>query len=652
MTDDLKKVSGKSIDLTEQNIKKLKELFPEIITEDKIDFEKLRVILGDQIDESPERYSFTWNGKKQAMKLAQQPTSATLKPNKERSKNWDTTENLYIEGDNLEVLKLLQKSYFNKIKMIYIDPPYNTGKDFVYKDNFYDSMQNYLEQTGQVDSKGLRWATNLDLSGRFHTDWLNMIYPRIKLAKNLLKDNGVMFISIDDAEVENMTKIIKEIFGEKCFVMPLIWRLPRGINAGLISKAHEYVLVITKSSGILKHFNYSGNPQFSIDRTNKKIDGRHPASIIHFPANVVRYEGEDKVISGEIPGAEKIIIHGKMVFENGYLVSDVDLEAGWTMKNMIKDWLDGKEIFDSKGQKVVEFFFKENGKLYSKKDVSTQIVKSVLEGVPDNQGARDEVEELFGVQDIFTYPKPSGLIKYLASLILEKDDIILDFFSGSGTTAQAIMNLNDELKIYAKYILVQLPENLDRALASSSGDSKSTIENSISMLDNLEMPHILTYLSLERIVRASKQEHQNNTDTGFKVFELAKSNIKKWNSDSEELKTRLGLLENNFEEGSKPLDVVYEIMLKQGFDLNYPISEYQVGKAVVYDIAYGAMFVVLGDAITSDVSGFIVCKKNEQDREDVVVVLQDEKFVDDSEKLNMIEQLNANGIPHSNILSI
>lgn len=648
----LETVSSSSFDITEQNIEKLKQLFPEVLTEKKIDFDKLRLILGDEVEIAPERYSFTWNGKNQAMQFAQQPTVATLKPNKVKSKNWDETQNLYIEGDNLEVLKILQKSYANKVKAVYIDPPYNTGKDFIYQDNFSDSLKNYYELTSQIDSEGNKLSTNVDINGRFHTDWLNMIYPRLKLAKNLLREDGVMFISIDDAEIDNMTKLIKELFGEKCYVMPLIWRLPRGINAGLISKAHEYVLVVTKSAGIVKHFNYLGEPQFSVDRTNKKIDGRHPASTIHFPAGLVRYEGKDKVITGEISGSEKIIIHGQMIFKDGYLASEVDLEAGWTMKKMITDWLDGKEVVDSKGQKIVEFFFKENGKLYSKKDVSTQVVKSVLEGVPDNQAARDEIEALLGEQDIFSYPKPSGLIKYLASLVLEEDDILLDFFSGSGTAAQAIMQLNDEIKVNARYILVQLPENLDLALSSSSGDSKTTIENAIAQLDKLQKPHILTYLSLERILRASNSEHLDSTDVGFRVFELEKSNLKKWNTESEDLVTMLGSIQDNLEPGSSEDDLVYEIMLKQGLELTLPIEKFVVGDANIYKVAFGSLFIVLGKNIIIDAAKKIVDFIQDEELENVAVVLQDTGFENDSEKLNSIEILNAGGVDYNDILSI
>lgn len=253
MVDQLNEVNSRSENLTLKNIEKIKELFPEILTEKKIDFDKLRLILGDEIDDSPEKYSFTWNGKKKAMQLAQQPTTATLKPNKEKSKNWDETQNIYIEGDNLEVLKLLQKSYADKVKMIYIDPPYNTGKDFVYKDNFKDSVENYLEQTGQVDSDGNRLAVNSETNGRYHTDWLNMMYPRLKLAKNLMTKDGMIFISIDDSEQANLKKVCDEIFGEINFIGSFIVNsTPNARDYGHIGKMHEFVLFYSKDINFTK----------------------------------------------------------------------------------------------------------------------------------------------------------------------------------------------------------------------------------------------------------------------------------------------------------------------------------------------------------------------------------------------------------------
>jgi len=245
----MKKLDGKSMDIVADNIAKLKEIFPDIFTDGKIDFEALRATLGEYVERDDERYSFTWNGKAKARRIAQTPSRGTLRPAKEESKDWDTTQNLYIEGDNLEVLKLLQKSYHKQVKMIYIDPPYNTGKDFVYRDNFKDNIKNYLEQTGQIDSEGKKLSTNRETSGRYHSDWLNMMYPRLKLARNLLKDDGVIFISIDDNEVANLRKICDEIFGEENFVANVIWQRafsPKN-DAKFLSENHDYVLIYTKN---------------------------------------------------------------------------------------------------------------------------------------------------------------------------------------------------------------------------------------------------------------------------------------------------------------------------------------------------------------------------------------------------------------------
>jgi adenine-specific DNA-methyltransferase len=246
-------LTGKTPDIGEENIKKLMTMFPEVVTEGKVDFEKLRQVLGEYVDDSNERYNFTWNGKGRALRLSQTPSLGTLRPCKEESKNWDTTQNLYIEGDNLEVLKLLQKSYYGKIKMIYIDPPYNTGKDFVYKDDFHDSIENYKRITGQVDGNGNPISTNPETSGRYHTDWLNMMYPRLRLARNLLRDDGVIFISIDDNEVHNLRKICDEVFGEENFITKLIWQKKTGASdSSTISTITEYIVVYSKNMDMAK----------------------------------------------------------------------------------------------------------------------------------------------------------------------------------------------------------------------------------------------------------------------------------------------------------------------------------------------------------------------------------------------------------------
>lgn len=260
-------LDGKTPDIAEENIQKLRQIFPDVFTEDKVDFEKLQQVLGEYVEDSTERYNFTWNGKGRALRLSQTPSLGTLRPCKEESKDWDTTQNLYIEGDNLEVLKLLQKSYHSKVKLIYIDPPYNTGKDFVYPDDFHDSLENYKRITGQVDSEGNRVSTNTEASGRYHTDWLNMMYPRLRLARNLLTDDGVIFISIDDNEVDNLKKICNEVFGEENFIANIIRNTNSSKNQSLfVSVSHEYCLIYSKDLDFLK-IKHSEN-KWSVPKNN------------------------------------------------------------------------------------------------------------------------------------------------------------------------------------------------------------------------------------------------------------------------------------------------------------------------------------------------------------------------------------------------
>ena len=268
--------------------------------------------------------------------------------------------------------------------MIYIDPPYNTGNDFIYKDDYSELEGDFLRRSEQKDQSGNRLVINTDSNGRFHSDWLSMMYPRLKLARNLLRDDGLIFISIDDNEYSNLKSICDEIFGASNGLISFIWPLPRGINAGHISRAHEYLIVYAKQKSILPLFNKLGSSEFTIDRCNKKVDRRHPASEITFPPGI-KYEGPDKTISGKISGSEEIEINGSLEFKNGKLVKKVTLKAGWTMKNMILDWLDGKTVYDNKGQEIIEFFFKENGKLYSKKRLKYESPKTILQNVPDTQ---------------------------------------------------------------------------------------------------------------------------------------------------------------------------------------------------------------------------------------------------------------------------
>ena len=578
------KLKMQTTNVVDENIKKIGELFPNCLTETldengrpqtAIDFDQLRQELSKDIVEGPEeRYQFTWPDKRNAIRLANAPTTDTLRSCREESVDFDNTQNLYIEGDNLEVLKLLRQNYLGKVKMIYIDPPYNTGKDFIYNDEFNQDRQVYIHNSGQLNDEGEQLVQNTESNGRFHTDWLNMIYPRLKVAKDLLSDDGIIFISIDDNEIENLRKICDEVFGKVNLSGPFIWPLPRGINAGLIARAHEYILCYARNINLVGRFNrLSDDIEYSIERCNKKIDNRHPESTIDFPAGI-RYEGEDKVMEGTLEGSETLRIMGKMVFKNGILDQPVTLSAGWTMKNMILDWISGKEVFDSKGQKVVEFFFKDNGKLYSKKELNTYSIKSILKNISDTQDARKEIEDLFGSQDIFSYPKTIDLPRLFSKLSTSKDSIILDFYSGSATTAHAVMQLNAEDGGNRKYIMVQLPE----ATPEDSEAYKAGYKN-------------ICEIGKERIRRAGKkikEEHPEakDLDTGFRVLKLDSSNMNDVFYTPEAF-TEHDLFEDNIKPDRTEEDLLFQTMIELGIELSAKIEKKSVAGKTVWSVSDG-----------------------------------------------------------------
>lgn len=617
---------GQSKDLIAENIARLKQLFPEIVTDGKVDFDQLREVLGDYTDERQERYSFTWNGKQKAKRLANTRSLGTLRPAPEESVNWDRTENLFIEGDNLEVLKLLQRSYHKKVKMIYIDPPYNTGKDFVYPDDYRENIKNYFRQTGQVDQQGRKISSNPEYSGRYHTDWLNMMYPRLKVGLELLREDGVIFISIDDRELGNMLKICEELIGDNNKLIPFIWELPRGINAGHISRSHEYILAYAKNRDLLPAFFRTSTNEYSIDRCNKRIDIRHPATKIAFPAGI-RYEGADKVIRGKLDSSEKVTIHGVLEFKNNKLNKPVVLEAGWTMKDMIQKWLNGEDVYDTKGQKIVEFFFRENGKLYSKKIPEYVSSKSIIKQVGDYQDGRKEMESYFGSQDIFDYPKPSELVKYLVKLTTAYGDMILDYFSGSSPTADAVLNLNDDKK--RRFILVQIPEIVGDKTSEAYKQGFKNIAD----------------IGKERIRKTiNKASKDNNNDLGFKVFKLDSSNIKPWDPDTENLQMSLEDAVENIKPERNELDVLYEVLLKYGLDLSLPIEEKQVAGARIFIGGAGALVLCLSGDIGEEVVQAITEIKESYQPELMRVVFRDSGFRDDVLKTNALQQLKQHGI--------
>src|SRR3989339_635429 len=467
----VKFVSKESLDLTEENLIKLKSIFPEIFSEEKIDFEKLKILLGSEIEDSIEKYNFTWAGRSNAFRNIQTTVKGTLIPDEKDSVDFDKTENLFIEGDNLEVLKLLQKSYQNKIKMIYIDPPYNTGKDFVYKDNFKDSIGNYEKITGQIDEEGNRSDTNKETNGRFHSDWLTMIYPRLYLAKNLLKEDGVIFVSIDDHEVHNLRKIMDDIFGEENFVGDFIWKnkaggggKQSGNKPGENTKKkeafvldHEFVLVYSKNIEELFRFNEALTEEDLKGYSNPDDDSRGPYKLGNLemmmpkPISTMYYpmKDPDGIIVKPKGGRHQWRFSEKRTKEG--------LEEGsvvWVKSNCSKS-------IDKRGYRYI---LKSKQYLYQGDEERTKIARSVLYKLALNADGTREIMEIFG-QDktevpIFTNPKPTKLLKYFLSIVDTKNEIILDFFAGSGTTAHAVLDLNKDGG-NRKFICVQLPEKTD-----------------------------------------------------------------------------------------------------------------------------------------------------------------------------------------------
>ncbi|MGB3927023.1 MAG: site-specific DNA-methyltransferase, partial [Caldicoprobacterales bacterium] len=525
-------LTGKTPDIGEENIKKLMTMFPEVVTEGKVDFEKLRQVLGEYVDDSNERSNFTWNGKGRALRLSQTPTLGPLRPCKEESKNLDTTQNLYIEGDNLEVLKLLQKSYYGKIKMIYIDPPYNTGKDFVYRDDFHDSLENYKRITGQVDGNGKAISTNTETSGRYHTDWLNMMYPRLRLARNLLSDDGVIFISIDDHEAHNLRKICDEIFGEDNFAGEIIRKTKSmtGDEGSGFNLQHENLVIYAKNKDNLvlygeeKDFKNYANPdndpngEWTSGDPSAKSGGESTYfEIVNPYTNKIDLPPKGRYWAFSKATLNKYIESGKIKFKKEH----GDNERGFIFKRYKSEL---KSLFNP----VNSLFPIENDYM---NQVGTKEVQEILKG------------------EYFSNPKPVLFIKKLVKYSVSKNGIILDFFSGSATTAHAVMQLNAEDGGNRRFIMVQLPELIDEKSEVYKAGYKNICD-----------------IGKERIRRAGekiKQEYKDkagieNLDIGFKVFKLDTSNIRKWQPDYDNLEQSLLDYIDNFVEGRTELDVVYE----------------------------------------------------------------------------------------------
>jgi len=648
----MEKMNGESKDIVAENIDKIKELFPEVFTENKIDFERLQEILGEYVEDKDERYRFEWHGKSKAIKLAQTPSTGTLRPCKEESKNWDTTENLYIEGDNLEVLKLLQKTYNNSIKMIYIDPPYNTGKDFVYKDNFRDNIKNYLELTGQTD-EGKKTSTNSESNGRFHTDWLNMIYPRLRLARNILANDGVIFISIDNNEIINMKLVCNEIFGEDNFIECITWnkRIPK--NDKGVGNIHEYILVYSKST-VFRHelvMKKEGINEINLllsELKEKKVPIKEAEQMIR---ELYKEKGYDRGITLYNSLNANYELWGKinMSWPNGntegprYTVlhpitkQPVNIpDRGWRWKeDTFNEAVDYENIkICSDGTYLcgrIWFGKNENMQPSSVKylrEVEYMLLRSVI-SLKSDGGI--EVERIFNNKNIFSYPKPTKLISKFIYSVQDKNAVIMDFFSGSASTGEAVMELNSRDGGKRKFVMVQLPEPIE----NKGSDFKNICEVAKERIRR----------SGDKILEDNKEKEDiEDLDIGFKVFKLDSSNLKKWNPDYDNLEVSLDDIVDNYVEGRTEEDVLYEIMLKFGIDLTYPIEIEEVNGKKVFVIGFGALFICLSDEIDSEIAEYIAMKKNELKPDITRVVFKDNGFVDDSAKTNIIQILKRNGI--------
>ena len=590
----------RSADILAENLERLKALFPEAFTEGKVDFEVLRQLLGDTVDDSGEKYGLNWHGKRRARRLALTPSTGTLRPCPEDSVDWDTTQNLMIEGDNLEVLKLLHKSYAGKVKLIYIDPPYNTGKDFVYPDDYTDSLKSYFALTGQADGKGKKISSNQETSGRFHTDWLNMMYPRLKLARDLLRLDGAVFCSCDEAEHPRLREMMDELFGQENFVADLVWAAGRKNDSRLISVSHEYIVCYIRDAGYLSEnkitwrqrkkgleeiyaaynrlsrLHRSDYASITSDLKNwyRQLADAHPAKAhkhycyadargVYFPADISWPGGG---------GPDYEIVHPRTrkpvrVPSRGWITPDPE---------KMQKWIDEDRIHfgpDEDSVPCIKSYLSER---------EHQTPYSVF--YRDGRAATKRLRELMD-GDHFDFPKDEMIIQEIVEMVTSESDIIVDLFAGSGTTGHAAIAQNSADLGKRRYILVQLPEQLD--------PTKRAQRNAAQFCDRFSVPRNIAELTKERLRRATlkiKEEKPSyEGDLGFRVFKLDTSNIRTWDPKPNDLEGALLSSLDHIVPGRTEQDILYELLLKLGLDLCIPIETRTVAGKSVYAVGAGTL---------------------------------------------------------------
>lgn len=620
--DDIQQIPGGSINFQTELAQKLNELVPEVVTDGKIDIKKLQELLDSDTNDDSERFGLFWPGKKRAMRAAQEPTTATLKPSREEGKDWETTENIFIEGDNLETLKILQKYYHNKIKMIYIDPPYNTGQDFVYPDDYKEGLASYLEFTKQVDEGGRRVSTNSDTDGRYHSNWLNMMYPRLKLARNLLTDDGAVVMSIDSNEVDNLKKLGNEIFGEGNSIGEFVWKRRQNAdsrNQTNVSSDHEYIIAYARN---IDKFKAIGTDIDKSKYQNPDNDPRGPWASMDLTINATKDQRPNQFYEIIDP------TNGKVYSPNA---NRVWAKSRDVVAKMIEE---SRILFPPSGagrpreKKFLQDLQKENT------GFSTWL-PTELSGYTTT-GTR-ELTELF-TDRIFHFPKSVKLISLLVKQFTDQDSIVLDFFSGSGTTAHAVMQLNAIDGGMRKHIQVQLPEPTDEKSEAFKAGFKTIAD-----------------ISKERIRRAGDKIKADNSDAavdgnilpdyGFKVFKLADSNFTKWRSasetDKDSLQQHLLDIRESSNDAATEEELLTEVLLKQGISLNAKIIHQDISGLSVWNVGETTVLAYLNESIKPSLDQLRAIAAAEPAK---IIILEDAFMGDDELKTNLVQICKTNKI--------
>ncbi len=652
-----------SVDVRAENIDKLKTLFPELITEGAdgaaINVDVLKQLVGDAtVADADEKYGLNWHGKRRARQLALTPSTGTLRPCPEDSVDWDTTQNLMIEGDNLEVLKLLQKSYANKVKLIYIDPPYNTGKDFVYPDNFQDSIKNYLELTGQVEG-GAKISSNTEASGRFHTDWLNMMYPRIKLAQSLLTRDGAVFVSCDEAEQPRLRALMDDAFGQENFVADMVWAAGRKNDSRLISVSHEYIVCYARDSGFLKEKKIEWRQRKKgledIYAQYERLRRTHGADYSAMTTGLK--EWFKALPDGHPSKAHKH--YGNVDARGVYFPADISWPGGGGPKYAVlhprthkpvkvpaRGWMTGDKA------KMQEWIADDRVHFGATEDYVPCIKKYLRDGeyqppysvfYQDGRAATKRLRALMG-GDYFDFPKDETVLQELVGMMTTDNDVVVDFFAGSGTTGHAVMAQNALDDGRRRHVLVQLPEPLSLEVEEQAAAA--------AYCDQIRKPQNIAELTKERLRRAGAKVKADNPqftgDTGFRVYKLDQSNIRAWQPSDDLEKDLLDNIEHIAPDRSED-DVLTELLLKLGLDLCVPIEQRQIAGKRVHAIGGGVLLACLDTSITAADAEALALGIAEWHQQlapngDSTCVFRDSAFADDVAKTNLAAILDQHGI--------